>query len=207
LGDLLRNIRNKPPPTVQGRPALKKAGLASNKKRFKRSRCAAPLHATLDSTFIAGLKDVKISKRCLSFGLLVFAGIPALGMIGASAARKPSVATLVNTGAHAGHFCTDYANVTVVHTCEGQDAYSSCAIGSTFLTGPSGTYHLSNGNHSIAKGCYDETLANTTVVGTAREKALFGTTSVFELVVNAMDCSRQADLVRIAMSHPAWLAA
>lgn len=86
-----------------------------------------------------------------------------------AAARTGSTAYLTNLGGWEASFCINNPNIMVVHTCQGQDAYSSCAIGHTLLTGGDGrTYRLRNGNAVIARGCYSQTLANTTVVGTAK---------------------------------------
>lgn len=85
------------------------------------------------------------------------------------AACTASTAYTTNTGRWEAAFCTNNPNIMVVHSCQRQDAYSSCAIGHTLLTGDNGAiYRLRNGNAVIARGCYSQTLANTTVVGTAK---------------------------------------
>jgi hypothetical protein len=82
-------------------------------------------------------------------------------------ARRASAVVMTNAGiTPPSTFCTSTGNITVVHRGT-QDANGHYAFGSTLLTGPA-TYRLGPGNARVAKGCYTHTIANTTVVGSAR---------------------------------------
>lgn len=81
--------------------------------------------------------------------------------------QAKSQARTFNNHAEKSSFCTDDGWISIVMSCEADHAHGSCAIGDTLLTGPTGTFHFGPGVRTIPKGCYEHSLANTTVVGNA----------------------------------------
>lgn len=102
-------------------------------------------------------------------GVLFLISMPPLAL---GAVRRSSVATASTGGVGPSSFCTVDGRIQVVHSCPGADPanYSRCSFGQTLLTGAS-TQRLGAGSHSIPSGCYQHSIANTTVTGAATAKS------------------------------------
>jgi len=86
----------------------------------------------------------------------------------ALAATPGSAVQLTTDGGGSAQFCTRTGHIMVSLGCTRADPakYSLCSFGEVLLTGTQ-TYHFGVGNHLVAKGCYTEVLAHSSLWGSA----------------------------------------
>jgi hypothetical protein len=78
-----------------------------------------------------------------------------------------SLVVATNVGVTVASFCTSDGQISVEH----DGSQNPSGIGYTLLTGPT-TYKLKPGPATIAKGCYNHTLSDETVVGRAEATSI-----------------------------------